>query len=121
MLGGGPLAGGVLIALLLGAVAVAIWPRRGLASVRLGARGPASSTDLANEVAAALDSLAMCLRAGLTPAASVKIAASRLPSESLVAAAFREVGRAVARGEPTRAVWARHTGPSAAGRRSNRP
>ena len=110
MLGGGPLAGGVLIALLLGAVAVAIWPRRRLASVRFGACGSASSTDLANEVAAALDSLAMCLRAGLTPAASVKIAASRLPSESLVAAAFREVGRAVARGEPTRAVWARHTG-----------
>lgn len=98
--------GAVVVGAALGLCARLVWPRRRVP----GAAAPRMRPDhVADEVAAALDSLAMCLRAGLTPAAALRVAAGRLLEGSPVRAALREVARAVARGEPASTVWDRHT------------
>lgn len=98
--------GALIAGAVLGLCAVATWPRRRLPRAR--ARRTRRD-DLADEVAAALESLCMCLRAGLTPVVGLRVAADRLLDGSPVRAAFHEVARAVARGEPAGGVWERHT------------
>jgi Flp pilus assembly protein TadB len=105
-------AGAILIGGLLLAAAWLVWPRRRRARHASGGDGAGrdrSAAERAESVAGALESIAMCLQAGLTPARSVEIAAERLPPDSVVAGVLLDVRRALLRGDPGGVVWTRHT------------
>lgn len=98
---------GVLLgAVLLLAVAVLVWPRR---RAPRRDRGLARRVDRSEAVATAMESIALCLQAGLTPVRAVGIASSRSGSDEALTAVLTQVHRALARGEPGGPVWARHT------------
>ena len=114
-------AGAILIGGLLLAAAWLVWPRRRRARHASGGDGAGrdrSAAERAESVAGALESIAMCLQAGLTPARSVEIAAERLPPDSVVAGVLLDVRRALLRGDPAEAGhFARRVRDSDFGRR----
>lgn len=98
--------GAILAGALLAAVALLVWPRR---RRRHRARPAEKESVRAERVAAALETIAMCLQAGLTPARAVEISGSRVPESSIVRGVLADVRRSLARGDPGGPVWARHT------------
>lgn len=100
-------AGQILGALLLLGIALACWPRRHGPRRSAGLALPIDRTD---SLAAALESISLCLQSGLTPLQAVEITARRPGLDEALAAVFEEVRRALARGEPGGVVWSRHTG-----------
>lgn len=99
--------GAVLAGSLIAMMAVLVGPRRRRRP--RAQRGDEAVAIRAERVAEALESVAMCLRAGLTPARSLEIAGARVPEESLVCAILGDVRRALTRGDPGGPVWTRHT------------
>lgn len=123
----------VAVALLLVA-AYAAWPRPAAPRSR---RALGRAADRVESVAGALESIALCLQAGLTPVQAVSIALEQLPGDSLgsfedstgiadgndspasagvavddrglIRDVLLEVRRALARGAPGGPAWTRHT------------
>ncbi len=102
--------GAVLAAALLVAIAGLVAPRRRRRVAARGTDAGGGGGGRAACVADALESVAMCLQAGLTPARSLEIAGARVPEESVVRAVLDDVRRALTRGDPGGPVWNRHTG-----------
>lgn len=99
---------GAAIFLLLLAVVAArlLWPRRPASR-----QGPLARADPEEAIAQALESVAMCLQAGLTPLRAIEtvIEGSGADDHPQLTAVLVQVRRALARGEPAGAVWVRHT------------
>ncbi|MFN8029034.1 MAG: type II secretion system F family protein [Dermatophilaceae bacterium] len=103
--------GAIFLLLLAVIFAAVLWPRR--PSSR---RGPLARADSEEAVARALESVAMCLQAGLTPLQAIETvieAAGASPgagdAHPQLSAVLVEVRRALSRGEPAGKVWVRHT------------
>jgi Flp pilus assembly protein TadB len=100
---GAVLIGGVIVVL-----GLVVRPRRRRPpGHRRGRTEPAAAR--AERVAEALESTAMCLQAGLTPARSLEIAGTRISGDGVVRAVLDDVRRALSRGDPGGPVWNRHT------------
>ena len=105
----------VVVLILLG-IAYVAWPRPLVPRARRGLVPPA---DRVESIASALESIALCLQAGLTPVQAVSIAVQQLPSgeqggpdaaeHAVIREVLVEVGRALGRGAPGGPVWNRHT------------
>lgn len=107
--------GQALVVVILLLAAWAIWPRGVVPRARAGLVPPVDRVD---SIAGALEAIALCLQAGLTPAQAVSIALQQLTPDgpgreadgnAVVRAVLTEVARALARGSPGGPAWARHT------------
>ena len=95
----------VVVLILLG-IAYVVWPRPLVPRARRGLVPPA---DRVESIASALESIALCLQAGLTPVQAVSIAVQQLPSgeqggpdaaeHAVIREVLVEVGRALGRGD----------------------
>jgi len=103
--------GRILAALLLLLGGYAVWPRRRGMRRR---REAATSDTRVDSLAAVLESVALCLQAGLTPVQAVDVAVqqrrdSAAEQDDAIGSVLAEVQRALHRGAPGGPAWARHS------------
>ncbi len=98
--------GAILAGALLAGIAALVWPRH---RRRRRVRVAEKESLRADRVASALDTIAMCLQAGLTPARALSISGTRVPEASIVRGVLADVHRSLARGDPGGVAWQRHT------------
>ena len=104
-----------LAVILLVAGAYAVWPRPRVPRSRVALVGP---VDRVESIAGALEAIALCLQAGLTPVQAVDVALDQQRrarveaasgDDAAMGAILADVRRALRRGAPGGPVWARHT------------